>query len=753
VHHSDNKIDSSNRKEYSIASIHSLIISSFQGSASGSLNTNWEDPPAAATMKDDRGQKRHVREISIAGSDELNEDNAAIFSSMQAYERSSVGSVEDILTALEEEFSSIIPPDAILLLGEQHSQQNELFEHAVHSELLPDDLAENEMLSDLLNGTSDGSVDLTSLDDGWSSIIPPTDGATEEYQDEIFEPAALHTVPSDDLAENETNAILVGRAPAEILQSTRNNEDQEDDFLSAASKEEESEQVTPEEMDVLCGRGHPFTNHQGNKRMRNIIQLYTDEYRQVRKPGKTKIIFQVIEAIQCNGARFLFPTENTYEGPYVKASPGRVRKKISAGFRDANKGAKKRENASSDAPGGNLPNESQEGETQQTHVVASRVASKTIKCESSFTTNPTARIDDSSENSSDLVEQGLVPVFATAQPIHAMSSEELQPNAPWINFVSAQRRERKMTRWLVALLVVALAAIVGMVVLLMSGDVASTDHNPTSNDNYTDPPTSSAGAPVKTSSSPTVTPVEPEPPDFDFDDVLASVPETICMERIPGQGWTPLGQGWTSLCTPEDTADQGGGSCNVVARGFLDQVLSADISIQNSGACRSDIAAGAFTYEDAFVLLPYSNLLITLELTGREIVLVLEQALNSIAVNNSTGEYPYAAGLRYDVNLAESFMSRIHNVEINERFANDEWRPMELDQTFTVVANSYMVTSADSSYFALADVPDELKTDTGEDATKTFAVYAYYQGTLLDPVRSEYSTQNAYIPLKYTFPP
>ncbi len=98
-------------------------------------------------------------------------------------------------------------------------------------------------------------------------------------------------------------------------------------------------------------------------------------------------------------------------------------------------------------------------------------------------------------------------------------------------------------------------------------------------------------------------------------------------------------------------------------------------------------------------------------------------------------------------------MRRIYNVEINERFANHEWRPMELNQTFNVVANSSMVTSADSSYFAFADVPDELKTETGKDATNTFAVYAYNQGTLLDPVLSEYLTQNIYIPPKHTFPP
>ena len=98
------------------------------------------------------------------------------------------------------------------------------------------------------------------------------------------------------------------------------------------------------------------------------------------------------------------------------------------------------------------------------------------------------------------------------------------------------------------------------------------------------------------------------------------------MERIPGQGWT-------ALCTPEMTIEQGGGSCNIVARSFLDRVPSADVAIQNSGSCRSDIAAGNFKYEDAFRLLPFQNDLLTLEMPADQIKLVLEQAMNHIIIN------------------------------------------------------------------------------------------------------------------------
>lgn len=69
------------------------------------------------------------------------------------------------------------------------------------------------------------------------------------------------------------------------------------------------------------------------------------------------------------------------------------------------------------------------------------------------------------------------------------------------------------------------------------------------------------------------------------DEVIATVPETICYERIPGQGRS-------AVCSPKETIAQGGGACNLVAKAFLDQAPSADVAIQNGGGCRVDIFAG-----------------------------------------------------------------------------------------------------------------------------------------------------------------
>jgi 5'-nucleotidase/UDP-sugar diphosphatase len=96
-------------------------------------------------------------------------------------------------------------------------------------------------------------------------------------------------------------------------------------------------------------------------------------------------------------------------------------------------------------------------------------------------------------------------------------------------------------------------------------------------------------------------------------DVIATVPETICYDRIPGQGRS-------AICPAESTVERGGAACNLVAQAFLDQTTTG---------CRSDISAGNFTLEDAILLFPYSSTLVTLELTGTQIKMVLEEALEN----------------------------------------------------------------------------------------------------------------------------
>jgi 5'-nucleotidase / UDP-sugar diphosphatase len=160
--------------------------------------------------------------------------------------------------------------------------------------------------------------------------------------------------------------------------------------------------------------------------------------------------------------------------------------------------------------------------------------------------------------------------------------------------------------------------------------------------------------------------------------------------------------------------------------------------------CRTDIAAGNFTYEDAYNLLPFSNTLVLLEMNGSDIKLVLEQALESSFTGGSSGSYPYAAGLRYDVDANGDLGKRISNLEYNIRLAAGEWSAIDLMGIYSVVTNDFIAAGLDG-YTVFAAVKDVVDTQTAY--AQTFIDYAIDKGTLLDPPLDTYSTKS-FISLK-----
>jgi len=218
--------------------------------------------------------------------------------------------------------------------------------------------------------------------------------------------------------------------------------------------------------------------------------------------------------------------------------------------------------------------------------------------------------------------------------------------------------------------------------------------------------------------------------------IIATVPENICYDRIPGQGRS-------EICPSEETAAQGGGACNIVAKAFLDQVKSADMAIQNGGGCRSDIKAGDFSIDNAITLLPFGNTLVTLEMTGSEIIEVLEQALDfALNTDGSTGAYPYASGIRFDVDATKPMGERFSSVEVNPRGEGD-WTDLVSDETYVVATNSFISEGKDG-YVLFGDISGQegKLVNTYLEYAQTFIDYCETIGTLLHIPLEEYSTQS-----------
>ena len=170
--------------------------------------------------------------------------------------------------------------------------------------------------------------------------------------------------------------------------------------------------------------------------------------------------------------------------------------------------------------------------------------------------------------------------------------------------------------------------------------------------------------------------------------VIGSVAEDLCLERYPGEGRS-------TACDASETYSRGGDIPNIVAKAFMTITPTADIAIQNAGGVRTDVKSGDFTIDNAYTLLPFFNGLVTLEMTGAEIVTVLEDALsNTLDDEGSSGSYPYASGLRFDVDASQAEGSRVSNVEVNSRVAGD-WTAIDTSAVYTVVTNDFIASGGD----------------------------------------------------------
>jgi hypothetical protein len=216
--------------------------------------------------------------------------------------------------------------------------------------------------------------------------------------------------------------------------------------------------------------------------------------------------------------------------------------------------------------------------------------------------------------------------------------------------------------------------------------------------------------------------------------ILAYVPATICYERNPGAGRS-------EACSVNATLEQGGGVTNLVAQACLEHFPNADMAIHNAGRVRDDIVEGNFTVADIGDLLPYETLIL-LNMAGSDIKLVLEQALEFVfAKPKSTGAYPYAAGLKFAVNMTAEFGNRLSDMQVKER-VKDTWESLDPSIVYAVVANSYIAGGQDG-YWRFGEIS---KVEESEKTTaEIFLAYAEAQDVLLDPPLEDYSTIS-YIP-------
>ena len=124
---------------------------------------------------------------------------------------------------------------------------------------------------------------------------------------------------------------------------------------------------------------------------------------------------------------------------------------------------------------------------------------------------------------------------------------------------------------------------------------------------------------------------------------------------------------------------------NLIADSMI-VVTEADVAITNGGGIRASIAVGDITLGDVITVLPFGNIIVTIELTGQELLDSLEHGTS--AFPDAEGMFPHIAGMTFEIDLAAAEGARVVNLEI-------DGVAVDLAATYVVATNDFMAAGGD----------------------------------------------------------
>lgn len=117
------------------------------------------------------------------------------------------------------------------------------------------------------------------------------------------------------------------------------------------------------------------------------------------------------------------------------------------------------------------------------------------------------------------------------------------------------------------------------------------------------------------------------------------------------------------------------------------QAMGTNIAFMNPGGIRADISAGEVTWGDVFTIQPFNNDLVKMDLSGQQIVNLLNQQWDG----QSFPRIMKPSGISYTWNASNPTNDRVVVASIMINGA-----PIALDATYTVTVNSFMAAGGDN---------------------------------------------------------
>lgn len=180
--------------------------------------------------------------------------------------------------------------------------------------------------------------------------------------------------------------------------------------------------------------------------------------------------------------------------------------------------------------------------------------------------------------------------------------------------------------------------------------------------------------------------------------------EQSVLSEVIGESSREYAYSWEELRTSEQEIGR------IVTAAYLD-FTGADVAMENAGGIRGGIPKGNVTYSDLISISPYGNVLVEKELTGQQIIDILEFSVDLMKKNNAVydlqkqaiknGEDPYQyswpdnsgsvmqfSGLSAVYDYSKPYGARVSDVKIGGK-------AIDTLKTYRVVSNNYAFDSSD----------------------------------------------------------
>lgn len=198
---------------------------------------------------------------------------------------------------------------------------------------------------------------------------------------------------------------------------------------------------------------------------------------------------------------------------------------------------------------------------------------------------------------------------------------------------------------------------------------------------------------------------------------VALVQTELCSRRVPGGvGSVDYARSSASCNALGEVSQRGGDIQQVAAQAYLEVTQraygGADISLQSGGGVRIPLNPGRVTAARAIEVLPFANMLYSMQITGAEAKSMVEDGLHEVfKQGGATGPYPYTGGMRFDVDANQARGQRASNLEVRNAVTGN-WEPLDTARTYKLAVLSFNANGGDG-YETLKNVPRDRVLDVG----------------------------------------